>query len=174
MTADPFWLAVKLDLEGLRGKMRRALEVARGCRQTTIDVAREYGDLVRRVRDTCDATPPADRDSRQVLTTIGTLSREFDAWRAQVLAVFQGDPRAAAAGADQFRLLDDAELEHAEQLVRAAIRWTNEGASKGSDVLPAFGLIMGELRRLRAHSCGAANPGGWGEPPGTTIHWKPK
>jgi hypothetical protein len=49
---------------------------------------------------------------------------------------------------DPGRILSDDQLEAAAELVRAAIRWTNAG--NRAQVLPAFDLILADLRRLRA------------------------
>lgn len=48
---------------------------------------------------------------------------------------------------DPGRLLSDQELEAAEALVRAGLRWTQAGGP--NKVASSFDLIMAELRRLR-------------------------
>lgn len=48
---------------------------------------------------------------------------------------------------DPGRLLSDTELEAAEAVVRAAIRWTDTGPK--AKVMSSFDLIMAELQRYR-------------------------
>jgi len=47
---------------------------------------------------------------------------------------------------DPGELLSNTELEAAEELIRAAIRWTDQPAAK---VMSSFDLLMAELHRLR-------------------------
>lgn len=49
---------------------------------------------------------------------------------------------------DPGRLLSDQDLEAAEMLVRAGLRWTQTGGP--NKVTSSFDLIMADLRRLRA------------------------
>lgn len=53
---------------------------------------------------------------------------------------------------DPGRLLSDQEVDAAEAVVRAAIRWTDTGPA--AKVMSTFDLIMAELRRLRKHRDG--------------------
>ena len=49
---------------------------------------------------------------------------------------------------DPGQLLSDQELDAAEAVIRAAIRWTDTGPE--AKVMPLFDLLVAELRRLRA------------------------
>lgn len=60
----------------------------------------------------------------------------------------RSNPGAPTRQMDPGRILSDDQLEAAAELVRAAIRWTNAG--NRAQVLPAFDLILADLRRLRA------------------------
>jgi hypothetical protein len=113
---------------------------------------RQLSDLLERA----EALPPEAADAVEivgalidvahsaVLQAFGTSAWDEPEGVDEVLARMVA---LSPAPATHLQLLSDAELVAAEELVRAAIRWTDTGPA--AKVMPAFDLITGELRRLR-------------------------